>query len=167
MLAVDHLAGGLRWDELSAMLRVLMATGQAVGPSTAMRATCVDYFASSAGKPCFGFGCLILINYGRGADLIASSRKEHLLKGRRMSLSLDVVAQISGAVAAEQGPHVERITIASTSGEDDRVELLVTVAQYGYARRRLMLNLSRKEPAAFERQLRARLDEVRRQFPRP
>jgi hypothetical protein len=90
-----------------------------------------------------------------------------LLKGRRMSLSLDVVAQITRAVAAEQSPHVERITIASTSGDGDRVELLVTLAQYGRnVRRYLMLNLSRKEPAAFERQLRTRLDEVRRQFPR-
>jgi hypothetical protein len=89
-----------------------------------------------------------------------------LLKGRRMSLSLDVVAQITRAVAAEQSPHVERIIIASTSGEANRVELLVTLAQYGCVRRRLMLNLSRKEPAVFERQLRARLDEVRRQFPR-
>jgi hypothetical protein len=83
-----------------------------------------------------------------------------------MSLSLDVVAQITRAVAAEQSPHVERITIASTSGEHERVEVLVTLVQHGYTRRRVMLNLSRKEPAAFERQLRARLNEVRRQFPR-
>jgi hypothetical protein len=82
-----------------------------------------------------------------------------------MSLSLDVVAQITRAVAAEQSPHVERIVIASTSGEGSRVESLVTLAEYGCVRRDLMLNLSRKEPAVFERQLRARLDEVRRQFP--
>ena len=85
-----------------------------------------------------------------------------------MSLSLDVVAQISRTVAGEQSPHVERITIASSSGENGRVELLVTLARYCYARRHLMLNLSRKEePAAFERHLRVRVDEGLRQFRLP
>lgn len=84
-----------------------------------------------------------------------------------MPLSLDVVARISRSVAAEQGPHVERITVASTSAEARRVELLVTLAPWPFQPRRLLLNLSRNEPVAFERQLRAKLHEVRRLFARP
>lgn len=77
-----------------------------------------------------------------------------------MPVSLDVVAQISRAVAAEHNPYVERIAIASTSAEAHRVELLVTLGRHP-EQRRLLLNLSREEPAAFERQLRAKLFEVR------
>jgi hypothetical protein len=82
-----------------------------------------------------------------------------------MPVSLDDVAMISGAVAAEQSPHVDRITVASTCAESHRVELLVVLGQSPYEQHRLMLNLSRKEPAGFERQLRAKLTEARRQFP--
>jgi hypothetical protein len=77
-----------------------------------------------------------------------------------MPVSLDVVAEISRAVAA-QNPNIERITVASTSAEGHRVELLVTLGQYPFEQRHLLLNLSRKESAIFERQLRARLQEVR------
>ena len=84
-----------------------------------------------------------------------------------MLVSLDLVEKISRAVAAEQNPHVERITIASTSAEAHRVELLVTLGQYPFEQRRFLLNLSRKEPAAFERQLRAKLLEVRCLFRPP
>jgi hypothetical protein len=77
-----------------------------------------------------------------------------------MPVSLDVVAEISRAVAA-QNPYIERITVASTSAEGHRVELLVTLGQYPFEQRHLLLNLSRKESAIFERQLRARLQEVR------
>ena len=80
-----------------------------------------------------------------------------------MSVSLDMVAQISRAVAAEQPKDVERITVASTSAESDRVEVLVKLAENLFEPRHLLLNLSRKEPATFERQLRAKLQEVRYQ----
>jgi hypothetical protein len=78
-----------------------------------------------------------------------------------MPVSLDLVEKISRAVAAEQNPHVEHITIVSTSAEAHRVELLVTLGRAPLEQRRFLLNLSRHEPAAFERQLRAELFEVR------
>jgi hypothetical protein len=80
-----------------------------------------------------------------------------------MPVPLDVVATISGAVAAEHPP-VERITIASTNAGAHRVELLVILRPYPFEPRRLLLNLSRKDPAAFERQLRAKLNEIHRPF---
>ena len=84
-----------------------------------------------------------------------------------MPVSLDVVAQISRAVAAEQNPQIERITVASTSAEAHRVELLVTLGRSPFEQRRLLFNLSRKESATFERQLRAKLEEVQRDSARP
>lgn len=78
-----------------------------------------------------------------------------------MPVSLDVVAAISRAVAADEHLHVELITVASTSAEAHRVELLVTLVRRPFEPCRLLLNLSRKEPAAFERQLRAKLRAVR------
>jgi hypothetical protein len=79
-----------------------------------------------------------------------------------MPVSLDMVTEISRAVAAEQEEDVERVTIASTSAEADRVELLVTPGPHPWESRRFMLNLSRRPPITFERQLRARLQELRR-----
>jgi hypothetical protein len=80
-----------------------------------------------------------------------------------MPVSLEEIASISGAVAAEENPSVERITIASTSAEAHRVELLVIIGRYPFEQRRHLLNLRRKDPAAFERQLRAKLNEIGRQ----
>ena len=77
-----------------------------------------------------------------------------------MSVSLDMVTAISRAVAAEEGLDVQRITVASTDAEAHRVELLVTLVRPPFEPRRVLLNLSRKEPAAFERQLRAKLYEI-------
>ena len=75
-----------------------------------------------------------------------------------MPVSLDLVEAISQAVAAEEGLNVQRITVASTSAESHRVELLVTLGHPSELRR-ILLNLNRKEPATFERQLRAKLHE--------
>lgn len=80
-----------------------------------------------------------------------------------MPVSLDDVATISRAVVAEQSPEVERITIVSTSADGHRVELLVRLGKYRVEQPRFLLNVSRQEPAAFERQLRAKLREVRHQ----
>jgi len=77
-----------------------------------------------------------------------------------MPVSLDLVVAISRAVAAEEGLNVQLITVASTSAEAHRVELLVTLMRIPFEPRRVLLNLSRKEPAIFERQLRAKLHEV-------
>jgi hypothetical protein len=77
-----------------------------------------------------------------------------------MSVSLDAVAAISRAVAADEDRKVERITVASVSAEANRVELLVILAPPAFEPRRVLLNLNRKEPVAFERQLRAKLHEV-------
>jgi len=84
-----------------------------------------------------------------------------------MPVSLDVVTQISRAVAAEQNPHVEGITVASTSADAHRVELLVTLGRSPFEQRRLLLNLSRTESTTFERQLRAKLQEFQRDFVQP
>lgn len=80
-----------------------------------------------------------------------------------MPVSLDVIAQISRVVAAETDL-VDLIIVASTSAEANRVELLVTLARRDIHSRRVLLNLSRREPAVFERQLRARLHELRGGF---
>jgi hypothetical protein len=77
-----------------------------------------------------------------------------------MSVSLDLVTAISRAVAAEEGLDVQLINVASTNAEAHRVELLMTLARPSFEPRRVLLNLSRKEPAAFERQLRAKLHEI-------
>jgi hypothetical protein len=77
-----------------------------------------------------------------------------------MAVSLNAVAAISRAVADEQNSNVERITVASVSAEANRVELLVTLAAHPFEARRVLLNLDRKEPVAFERQLRAKLHRV-------
>ncbi len=83
-----------------------------------------------------------------------------------MLVSLDLVEAISRAVAAEANTDVERITVASTSAEAHRVELLVTLVRRPYERCRVLLNLNREEPAAFEQQLRAKLHEIRSPLPR-
>ena len=82
-----------------------------------------------------------------------------------MAVSLDLVVAISQAVAAEESLNVQLITVASTSAESQRVELLVTLGRHPSELRRILLNLSRKEPATFERQLRAKLHEFWTAFP--
>jgi hypothetical protein len=82
------------------------------------------------------------------------------LGGDPMSVSLDLVTSISRAVAAETGLDVQLITVASANAEAHRVELLITFVRPSFEARRILLNLSRKEPAAFERQLRAKLYEI-------
>ena len=77
-----------------------------------------------------------------------------------MSISLDVVAQITRALAAKAGPDVTQITIASASADTHRVELLVTLARSPFEPRRVMLNLSRRDRVIFERQLWAQLQQV-------
>ena len=77
-----------------------------------------------------------------------------------MSVSLDLVMAISRAVAVEEGLNVQGITVASSNAEAHRVELLVTLVRLPFESRRVLLNLSRKEPAIFERQLRAKLHEI-------
>ena len=83
-----------------------------------------------------------------------------------MLVSLDLVEAISRAVAAEENMGVERVTVASTSAEAHRVELLVTLVRHPFERCRVLLNLSREEPVAFEQQLRAKLHEMRSPLPR-
>lgn len=76
-----------------------------------------------------------------------------------MSVPLDVVSTISRAVASEQGPLVEIVTIASSDGEAGRVELLIAVGDRPELDR-FMLNLDRHTPAIFELQLRAALKQA-------
>jgi hypothetical protein len=77
-----------------------------------------------------------------------------------LTVPLDVVAQITRAVAAEHDPGIDVVVVSSTSGDGLRVEVLVTLTGTELDRSRLLLNLSRHEPAAVERQFRARLKEA-------
>ena len=77
-----------------------------------------------------------------------------------MTVPLDVVAQITRSVAAEHDPRIDVVVVASTSPDGHRVEVLVTLPGIDVERSRLLLNLSRHEPAAFERQFRAKLKEA-------
>jgi len=67
-----------------------------------------------------------------------------------MAVSLDDVAQISRAVVAEAGFDVSLVTVASSSADAHRVELLVTLGRSPQERRQFLLNLSRQGAAIFE-----------------
>jgi hypothetical protein len=77
-----------------------------------------------------------------------------------MSIPLDVVANISRAVAAERGARIEHVTIASADAESARVELLFALKGCPVEPCHILINLSRDEPKALEEQLRMKLTEA-------
>ena len=83
-----------------------------------------------------------------------------------MTLSLQQVTQISRAIV-EAEKDLDLIGVASTDGASGRVELLVTIAGCHAGPCVLMLNLTRGERAAFERELRTKLHEALSTHTRP
>ena len=69
-------------------------------------------------------------------------------------LSIDAVSALSREVAAEYDARLEVIGVASTAGENSRVEVFVTVRGCHQAPCVLMVNLTRQGHEAFERDLR-------------
>lgn len=72
-----------------------------------------------------------------------------------MSLTVDDVLAISRHVAAEFGDAVNVDAVASNQVAAGRIELLLTIG--GSEPTRLLLNLERNNPPAFERTLRTKL----------
>ena len=72
-----------------------------------------------------------------------------------MALTLSSVAQLSRDVVDERFPDVFLAGVLSGTGDSNRVEVILTVA--GDNQHRLMLNLTRVDPAAFERELEGKL----------
>jgi hypothetical protein len=72
-------------------------------------------------------------------------------------LSIDTVTALSRDVAAEYDSRLEVIGVASTAGENSRVEVFVTVRGCHQEPCVLMVNLSRQGQEAFERDLRENL----------
>jgi hypothetical protein len=72
-------------------------------------------------------------------------------------LSIDTVSMLSREVAAEYDSRLEVIGVASTAGENSRVEVFVTVRGCHQEPCVLMVNLTRQGHEAFERDLRDNL----------
>ena len=72
-----------------------------------------------------------------------------------MALSLSSVAQLSRDVVDDRFPEVRLAGVLSGTGDSSRVEVILTVA--GDEVYRLMLNLTRVDSVAFERELEAKL----------
>jgi len=72
-------------------------------------------------------------------------------------LSIDTVSMLSREVAAEYDSRLEIIGVASTAGENSRVEVFVTVRGCHQEPCVLMVNLTRQGHEAFERDLRDNL----------
>jgi hypothetical protein len=77
-----------------------------------------------------------------------------------MRLTLEEVTKISHAIAQEYGGQLEVTGVAATDGGTDHVELLVTITGCHDEPCVLMLNLTRVDSEAMERELRARLGEA-------
>ena len=77
-----------------------------------------------------------------------------------MVLKPDEVTKISRAVARDYDGALEVIGVASTEGGTGRVELLITISGCHRDPCVLMLNLTRAEPVAFERELRSKFREA-------
>ena len=72
-------------------------------------------------------------------------------------LSIDTVSMLSREVAAEYDSRLEVIGVASTAGENSRVEVFVTVRGCHQEPCVVMVNLTRQGHEAFERDLRDNL----------
>jgi len=72
-------------------------------------------------------------------------------------LSIDTVSMLSREVAAEYDSRLEIIGVASTAGENSRVEVFVTVRGCHQEPCVVMVNLTRQGHEAFERDLRENL----------
>jgi hypothetical protein len=77
-----------------------------------------------------------------------------------MSVNLDRITEISRAVAVEHFPTLEIVGVTSGDGGSDRVEILATITGCHQDPCRVVVNVSRAEPDAFERELRTKLHEA-------
>jgi hypothetical protein len=71
-------------------------------------------------------------------------------------LTVHAISEIAARLVREQGRALD-VTITSTHGGSDRVELLVVVADWHRNASRVLLNVSRADQRGFERELRGRL----------
>jgi hypothetical protein len=71
-----------------------------------------------------------------------------------MSLTINSITAISRAVAANYDPRLHVMGVVSTDGESGRAELLVTIRGCHTDPCVIMLNVTRLDQAAFERDLR-------------
>ena len=78
-----------------------------------------------------------------------------------MMMPLDTVATIGREVAAEYNSRLDVIGVASGGGDSGRVELLVEVQRSGNPSV-VMLNVTREERGAFERDLREKFRDALR-----
>lgn len=74
-----------------------------------------------------------------------------------MALTLEEVATISRTIAQDYSDHLEVTAVAATDGGTQRVELLVTILGCHRDPCVLMMNLTRVDSEAMERELRAQL----------
>lgn len=70
------------------------------------------------------------------------------------ALSLDTVAALSRAVAADYDERLRVVGVTSTDGESGRAELLITIQGCHIDPCVIMLNVTRSGQQAFERELR-------------
>jgi hypothetical protein len=77
-----------------------------------------------------------------------------------MSISLEQINVITRAVVAETRRDVEMVSVLSSDGGSERVELLITIAGCHKDPCRLLLNLSRADGAEFENELREKVREA-------
>jgi hypothetical protein len=77
-----------------------------------------------------------------------------------MSISLEQINVIARAVIAETRHDVETVSVLSTDGGSERVELLITITGCHKDPCRLLLNLTRADGAEFESELREKVREA-------
>jgi hypothetical protein len=77
-----------------------------------------------------------------------------------MALTLEQVTRLSRAVAQDYSDHVEVTAVAANDGGTNRVELLVTVVGCHRDPCVLMMNLTRVDSEAMERELRTQLQQA-------
>ena len=77
-----------------------------------------------------------------------------------MTIPLPRVTAITRAVIAETRSDVDMISVLSTDGGSERVEILITIAGCHADPCRLLLNISRADAAGFEDELREKLREA-------
>lgn len=74
-----------------------------------------------------------------------------------MTLGIDTITHTVSTLMQEHGRGLDLVSVASTEAGSGRVELLITVAGCHREPCRLLLNVTRADPAAFERELRSKL----------
>ena len=77
-----------------------------------------------------------------------------------MAIDLDTITMLSREVIRQHGRGLDVVTVTTTGGDSQRVEILVTIAGCHNDPCRFMVNVSRADSKEFDREFRVKLSEA-------